>query len=219
MKKSTVLVTVLVLCLIGGVVSASNDDTLTYEELEQRMASCAAIHVQLSRLACYDTLARSLGLTVRTGPLSTGDKGEWRVSITTNPLDDSQTVVLLLDANKATSTWGDSITLVLRCKSNKTEAAVNWHEYLGSEARVTWRIGSGDAKTALWSLSTDHEATFYPSSWFTPDAVVAFIKQLLAVNQFVARVTPYNEDPITAVFDLTGLTNVIDLLQDVCGWQ
>jgi len=219
MKKSTVLAAVLVLCLIGGVVSTSSDDTLTYEELEHKIASCAVLNGDLLRLACYDTLARSLGLTVRTSPLSPRSRGKWQVSITTNPLDDSQTVTLFLDANEATSTWRDPVYLVLRCRGNKTEAYIRWHDYLGSEARVTWRIGSGEAQTALWPVSTNSESTFYPSNWFTPDAVVAFIKELLTVDQFVAQVTPYGESPITAVFDLTGLTNVIDPLREACGWQ
>lgn len=88
-----------------------------------------------------------------------------------------------------------------------------WSDYLGSEARVTWRVGDEDAEVARWSLSTDNEATFYPYD------DISFIKQLLGTDRFVAQVTPYDESPITAVFDLTGLANVIHPLQEACGWE
>ena len=119
----------------------------------------------------------------------------------------------MLLAGSGTSAWGSRVVLVLRCKSNKTEAYINWRDYLGSEAHVTWRIGAEDARTGRWVLSTDEKATFYPYD------DIAFIRQLLNADRLVAQVTPYSETPVTAVFDLTGLTNVIIPLQEACGWE
>jgi type VI secretion system protein VasI len=186
----------------------------TCEDLQQKIALCAAIVGELERLECYDQLARSLGLVaVTTVQLQDVGTGKWRVSTTIDPLDDSTTVVLILYADSGKSIWGDPIALVLRCDSKVTEAYINWHTYLGDEAHVTWRIGDASATTAKWSLSTDWEATFYPYD------TIAFIRQLLAADRFVAQVTPYGESPITAVFDLTGLANAIPPLQEACGWR
>jgi len=186
----------------------------TCEELEQEIARCAVIDGDLERLECYDRLAQSLGLDrAQLVPTAVEGTGKWQVSVKTNPLDDTTTVTLVLLADSGTSTWGNRVALVLRCKSNKTEAYINWHDYLGSEARVIWRIGDEDARTAKWGLSTDSEATFYPYD------DIAFIRQLLNADRLVAQVTPYAENPVTAVFDLTGLTSAIRPLQDACGWE
>jgi len=184
------------------------------EELEQEIAQCADIVGELERLECYDQLARSLGLvSVQTELSPSEDVGAWRVSIETNPLDDSRTVTLILLAESGTSRWGTPIGLILRCDSNQTDVYIAWSDYLGSEARVTWRVGDEDARAAQWSLSTNKEATFYPYD------EISFIQQLLTTTRFVAQVTPYNESPITAVFDLTGLANAIRPLQEACGWE
>src|SRR6266566_2151972 len=67
-------------------------------------------------------------------------------------------------------------------------------------------------KTENWGVSTDHTATFYHSD------PVAFIQELMAADRFVAQVIPYNESPITAVFDLTGLQTAVKPLRDDCAW-
>jgi type VI secretion system protein VasI len=158
-------------------------------------------------------LAQSLGLTAEQAAfLPTSSEGEWRVSVDTNPIDDSKTVVLALTAETGVSAYGDPIALILRCKSNQTEVYINWNNYLGSEAAVTSRIGDAAAQTRLWSLSTDSKATFYPSG------DISFIKSLMGVDQFVAQVTPYSESPVTAVFNTSGLEVAVAPLRETCNW-
>jgi len=114
-------------------------------------------------------------------PIGRCGAGEWRVSTEQNPLDDSRTVILI------------------------------WSSYLGLEQTpVTTRLGTGDAKTQQWPLSTDNQATFYPGN----DA--AFLEQLLSSDRLVAQTTPYSESPITAVFDLAGLSGAVKPLREVC---
>lgn len=89
----------------------------------------------------------------------------WNVHETRNPLDDSPTVVLTLDAVRGSSRLGRSPSLILRCRSNKTDVYINWNDYLGSdETDVVTRIGRSPAQTHRWSLSTDNNATFYPGN-------------------------------------------------------
>ena len=100
---------------------------------------------------------------------------------------------------------------MVRCESGKINAFINWSSYLGLEQTpVITRLGTGDAKTQKWPLSTDNKATFYPGD------AGAFLEQLLTADRFVAQTTPYNESPITAVFELAGLNAAVKPLREVC---
>ncbi len=90
---------------------------------------------------------------------------------------------------------------------------ITWDAYLGSEATVLTRVGDAKAVSQGWDLSSDSKATFYPGNH------VSFIKSLLQTDKLVAQVTPYDESPVTAVFDLSGLSTAIAPLQATCGWK
>jgi type VI secretion system protein VasI len=99
----------------------------------------------------------------------------------------------------------------VRCRSGELNVYINWSSYLGlEEAPVTIRLGSAEARTESWSLSTDNQATFYP------DDDAEFVAQLLATDRLVAQTTLYSESPITAVFDLTGFESTIAPLLEAC---
>ncbi len=177
---------------------------------DKEFAKCAVIQGELKRLDCFDSLAKIKKLN---GPqkqsLKTNDVGKWDISVDINPIDDSKTVVLLLKADNKSGR--SSVSLIARCKSNKTNVYINWNNYLGRNSNVLTRIGSNKAITQKWSLSTDSKATFHPSA-------VAFLKDLLKGNKLVTQITPYNESPVTAIFDTTNLINAIKPLKETCSW-
>lgn len=146
------------------------------------------------------------------GPAPTA--GGWTISETRNPIDDSPTVAISLDASSpAASRFGGSPTLFLRCKSSQTELYVSWNEYLGlDETRVTVRVGKAPARTSSWSISTDNRASFYPGS------PIGFIKEVMEVDTLVLMTTPYGESPVTAVFPVSGLSEKITPLRTACKW-
>ena len=103
--------------------------------------------------------------------------------------------------------------MVLRCKSNTTEAYINWEDFLGlDETTVVTRIGAAQASTRTWLLSTDNKSTFYRGS------DIDFIQALMQDDRLVAQITPYNESPVTATFDLRGLSEAIKPLRETCQW-
>ena len=182
---------------------------LAQEFSQTDFARCVSIVSDNDRLACYDGVAQQLAATGLSTQASNG-QSKWRVHEDIDAFDDSRIVVLVLDADEGLSRWGDSITLLIRCQTQSPDVYIVWGDYLGSEAMVTHRIGSGKAVTREWSLSTDSEATFYPSNTIT------LLKELIAVDRFVAQVTPYSESPVTAIFDTHGLENVINPYKDIC---
>lgn len=148
------------------------------------------------------------------------DAGQWNVSTDVNPLDDTKSVYLMLNAETSGARFGETVTLVARCRSNTTEVYVDWNQYLGDDSndvysdwkRVTVRVGEEEASTERWGISTDNSATF------APDWAGNFLKELLDEERLVLRTIPYGENPVTAVFNVTGLRNVLGELSETCGW-
>ncbi|WP_370979461.1 type VI secretion system-associated protein TagO [Agaribacterium sp. ZY112] len=184
----------------------------TFAVDNKQVAKCATIDSDLARLECYDALAQASGLAGKqTVPTQVQGKGKWSVSVDVNPVDDSKTVTLSLDADSGQSKWRQPVYLIARCKSNKTEVYIGWNDYLGREAQVLTRVGSKKAVTSYWGMSTNSKATFH-------NKPIPFLKEMLSENKLVAQVTPYNESPVTAVFDISGLQNAIKPLRETCAW-
>lgn len=179
--------------------------------LTAKLNACHGIRSDLRRLACYDAIAKAGTQTGSPAPKAASASGKWQVTEQTNPLDDSKTSIAFLAADAGRSRLGEPIALVLRCQSGKTEAFAVWSEYLGDDARVTSRVGAAPAETRSWSVSSDNTASFAPKP-------KTFIRSLLAAKRLVLQVTPYDESPITAVFDLTGVQEAVAPLRTNCGW-
>lgn len=149
------------------------------------------------------------------------NEGRWITSEDVNPVDDSKTRRALLIADEGKNSRGDAISLTIRCKSNTTELYVNWNDYLGDDSHdvyddwkyVTVRVGDEKAHQERWSLSTDNNATF------TRGSPITLIQKMLKAKRLVLQTTPYNENPITAVFDLTGIEKAVTPIAEECGWS
>jgi len=164
------------------------------------------------------------------------DTGKWVCSREIDPIDDTEIIAFILYSDSGKSVSGKPIRLVLRYqsgkKSGKTRLYINWYDYISgyyfggnyfNETPVKYRLGNEEAKTGYWSISADHTATFYltklsffkiPSSKHT----IKFIRRLMEIDRFVAKTTPYNENPTTAVFDIRGLKNAVEQFNDILHW-
>ena len=179
------------------------------ESLSNSVTNCSSINGDLERLECFDNLAKSFKLTnpQNFAPIKAS---KWTINQSINPLNDEKKVTAILAAVSGKSRWRESIYMIVRCDSKKLEMYINWKDYLGSSANVTSRIGSLKAETMSWNLSTDSQATFFRGD----------VKKLLATmvdyDSYIAQITPYNESPVTAIFETQGLKEVIDSFKDEC---
>jgi hypothetical protein len=138
--------------------------------------------------------------------------GLWEMKVEIDPVTDEKKFIFVLEADAGRSRYQKGVYLIIRHSGERTEAFVNWGDYLGSEVQVTERVGSGEPLTRLWGLSTDKTASFYPSG------DLAFVQSLLEEDSLVLRTTPYNSNPVTAVFDIRGLKNVAEQYDNELGW-
>ena len=149
------------------------------------------------------------------------DPGKWRVSRSTNPIDDSPTVVLSLTADSGRSRFGNPVRFIARCQSNTTEAYAVWHDYVGDDSRdvydewkwVEVRVGGAPSERQRWGVSTDKQATF------APDWAGSLLKRMVGEERMVLQVTPCGESPVTAVFDIRGLETPLKELAETCNWS
>ncbi|WP_233597644.1 type VI secretion system-associated protein TagO [Citrobacter cronae] len=166
------------------------------------------------RLACYDKILPPKAAEEAKPVVGVG---KWQVSTKTSPVDDSENVYVSLSANDSfRSNFGGSITpdLYITCREKKTELFINWDTYLGlNETQMLSRLDKQKAKTKTWDISSDTKAVFYRGN------VIEFVKSLSQANVMFTQITPYNESPVSATFDLAGLSEALKPLQKACGWK
>jgi type VI secretion system protein VasI len=137
--------------------------------------------------------------------------GDWTILTSVNPMDDSTTVSAVLTAREGRGTYGDDISIFLRCKSRELDVFIAWGSYLGiDDPQITTRIGDAPAQTTRWALSSNNQISFSTSPQLLIDSLS------LAGDRYVAQVTPYSESPITAVFNLIGIEKAAKQVTDNC---
>ena len=117
-------------------------------------------------------------------------------------------------------------TLEPRKKSERMEVWIDWGSYLGlgsyGSVNVLVRFDDEEVLKERGNLSNNHQATFLESSsWSGKDSKSNFLKfviKLMSIDKFIVRVTPYEESPITAVFDVRGLKKAIEPYNDILHW-
>ncbi len=148
-------------------------------------------------------------------------EGKWRVRHDTSAVDDSPTVVLLLDAEASIDTWSAghvTPTLVLRCQERTLEAYVITESAADVElghvgqAHLILRFDEETAQTHWANEATDHKAVFLPQP-------VTTLRDILAHDRMLFKFTPFNSSPQEASFDLRGLDSVIEPLETACPWR
>lgn len=199
-----------VVALSAALLPISASATISKNEI----AKCAAIENAVNRLSCYDSLAKSEGLAKEVKTSSVTDS-KWVIREKTDPLTDNSVYTAMILADSGKGRYGNHISLLIRCENNTTEMYINWASYLGrDDISVTYRIGKDKAVTSRWGLSTDSKATFFPGS------PIPALKEIIESDtpSLVANLTPYNSNPITAVFNTSGAKEALSDIRESCGW-
>ncbi|MBO0767031.1 MAG: hypothetical protein J2P50_20910, partial [Hyphomicrobiaceae bacterium] len=140
--------------------------------------------------------------------------GKWAVKQERDPIDDAERVVFFLQADEGQPrSLGATLDFIVRCRKGQVEVFLDYSAYLGlGRPSVTFRIGDAKPVTQVWNASGSYRAAFAPQ----PQQL---LRQLFASNRFVAQLTPYNEQPLPAVFDTAGLKTLLERHSQTCGWS
>lgn len=162
----------------------------------------------------------------RTAPDTSSQKieksssGSWVYSKSVDDFDDSTSYWLYSTAiSKDTGYDHDDVYLVVGClhEFQKLVFAVNWDTFLGSEGKqieTIYRIGSQPAERVYWR-ALDGIADFSAS----PNIILKLLDNLVDYEseKFLVKTEAYSKT-VTAEFDLTGLSQVLNQILEPCGW-
>jgi type VI secretion system protein VasI len=154
----------------------------------------------VQRLEAYDAFTASLLPSV-----DAEGTGKWQVSLDIDDMtDETRRYVILAEEDNRPSY--NRVFLVIRDLGQGVEVFINWNDYLADNTTTILRFGSEAAESGYrWSSSSDSTALFLRSS-----SRSEFLRRLSEVERLVARVTPYNDGPKTAVFDVRRILQALE---------
>ena len=195
-----------------------------YQDLVATLRQAAMEQDDSQRLARYDAIVKNLDIAENfsgTPGMSSQESTKWTFDKEIDPLTDKQRYFFILTADSGANEYGTSPTLVIRSDGEDLELYINWKTYLGNDTDdykyegkyITTRVDADQPATSLWDNSTDSKASFCP--W---NSVADLVKRMGDGAKFVVRCTPYDANPITAVFDIHGLKSVSMPYNEALGW-
>ncbi|WP_141502406.1 hypothetical protein, partial [Rhizobium sp. J15] len=146
--------------------------------------------------------------------------GKWTVSEEVDPMTDQKIIRLLVRADD------QEVALSIACSKESAWVHVFWGDFLGGERfdkisgqegeqyevkDVTYRIGKGTPVTDEMLVLDDRTTTQVGDA-------DGFVEKVRTANRLVLQTQPYNKNLKTAVFDTTGLTEILKAKRPECDW-
>lgn len=187
------------------------------ETFVESVSNCREINNREQRYACYDEAEANSGDVQL-------ELAAFNYEASSDPLTGQTEHRLSIRSVQGLNGRGDPIVLEWQCDSTVPGEYVlilNWEDFLPSNRpEVTTRLGKLAPVTGLWQAGRYRESALLQGNetGFSQTEFVAQLSdQVSAGNTTVVfRTTPYNDDPITAVFDFTGFLEVIAPMRESC---
>ncbi len=159
-----------------------------------------------------ENISETQTVTTNQDDFEEGSTGKWIYDTEISPIDDTTTIAFGLECEDTTSS---SPMLALLWDDGTTLLAIAWKNYLSDNTRVTYRLDKEKAVTKNWIGSKGKTSTYYSRK---SKDTIKFIQKLMEAEKLAVQITPYNEGPTTAVFDVRGLKNTVEEFNDTLGW-
>lgn len=203
--------------ILLGVMLTAVVASVAAETFVDAISNCRELNNRERRYACYDEAeAYSGDVQLQIAAFNYEAKSD--------PLTGQTEHLLSIRSAQGLNGRGDPIVLDWQCDSTEPgqyTLTLRWEDFLPStRPEVTTRLGQMAPVTGRWEAGRYRESSILSGtdSGFTQAEFVAqLVAQVEAGNTTqVFRTTPYNDDPITAVFDFTGFLEVIEPMRQSC---
>ena len=145
----------------------------------------------------------------------------WNVSQHRSPIDDSTNVYLTVwSNNEVQGRFGSpgNAKMVVRCKENTSTVYFQMNDLfladIQSYGNVVTRIDKEKARTYRMRESSDNKAL----GLWRGSTAIPFIKSLFGHDELLVQITPYNESPVMATFNISNLRTAIKPMREACHW-
>lgn len=168
---------------------------------------CAAMANPVSRLDCYDRLVTTLGVS------SAGPGGElWSVEFLVDPLTDERSARATLPALEGRGTDDTPVRFVVECRGGETSVLLDWAQPVGDGGTIVIRLDADEPQETFWEMARNRTTARYRSDG------APLVRAIAPRRRMVARVAPSGREPVTAIFDLTGMPEAMQPVAEACGW-
>ncbi len=201
----------------GGMMTAPVSQA---ESITEAIQACRSVAEQTQRYQCYDDAEQALP----SAESVSRDIGKFDYESTSDPITGQTEHAVFLRSDRGLNRRRNPIEMELTCDSTRPgdyQLVLNWGEFLPSTSpEVTTRIGQGGSVTGTWQTDRFRERTIFSgveSGFSKVDLVNQLEAEVKAGNAtLVFRTTPYNYSAITAEFDMTGFSDVIEPMRTSC---
>ena len=191
--------------------------TASAETFIEAITNCRKINNTEARYACYDRAEAQAGNVKR-------EVAKFNYQSTSDPITGQTVHKLSIRSDRGLNGRGNPIILELSCDSMKPgtyDLVLLWKDFLNSSnPEVTTRLGQTPSVTERWATDRSRESSIFtdtPEGYTKQSFMETLVSELENGNSsIVFRATPYNDNPITAVFDFTGFLDVIQPMRESC---
>lgn len=136
------------------------------------------------------------------------DTGNWRVSDSEDPMNDTKTTLAWVNSDTR------GVSLNARCKNGRLTLHIDWDTYLGTSSNdydVVVRLDKGKVVRHRWQrIAANNTASFFNN-------VKSFLKMVIVSKTLVTRLERTFSSSKTAIFDLTGADEALKPIFNRCG--
>ena len=156
--------------------------------------------------------ALTFGLTTK---CQAQDTGKWKFHTSTDPITDVKSVYIVLASENEPE---KSMEIKIEVKKKKLKVFLIWNKFIAPNAAnfgpvVTCDFGGENPKRECnWSINSTKNGIWRRGS---QKQSLNFIKKIMKVDRFIAQIKPYNENMLTATYDVRGLSEAFKPLQEM----
>ncbi|MDR9775012.1 hypothetical protein RJJ65_20615 [Rhizobium hidalgonense] len=129
--------------------------------------------------------------------------GKWQVNVHKDAMDDSRFIIIMLQSED------DGVVLGVNCRGSDSSVGIVWDRFLGGEKiggveykPMVYRVDDKQPLRTDWPVMSDRSTT-------RADAPERFVSEVMSGERLAIRIEPYQNAPLTVLFDTKGLTSVL----------